>query len=427
LLTLLRLALPLEATGSVGRRSSAGGRSSEAAAAAAANPSLHLKCRRMPGRRLAKAMRIKRCTWLQQRAPILFLVGDDNLSSKYRVIIGSQTCTCGRGPPNCVHILFVMLRNYEVEGLFQNYHEREKPKCKKRPSFRDSRSTNTSVDEVVQKDECFIEDEEDQNTCSICLLKMTVSDSLVQCQFGLPEYFPFTAAYSIMIWFEERNAHGDAADLPAVPAASGRPIAKTCRPCPAKSMSILLSTRSPTPSRTGVAQGDFQVLDFAEPVNASWVLKFVNDLVVSRLMELRSSANLDLDQLQVFAPTISVLVHACKDEEYKVFYAAVNLMRNLFIHLPCNRSYTRLQTSARPLVETLLNRCSDRHQRVTQLALFNLVELAKNHAGCLAIGSALRPNPVAAAVASVAGGGGGGSTGGDVGGVCGGVGGCRGG
>ncbi|XP_038648889.1 LOW QUALITY PROTEIN: mitogen-activated protein kinase kinase kinase 1 [Scyliorhinus canicula] len=96
-------------------------------------------------RRVNKVMRA-RLYLLQQIGPNSFLIGGDVPDNKYRVFIGPQTCSCGRGT-FCIHVLFVMLRvfqlepsdsllwrktlkNFEVESLFQKYHSRRSSRIK---------------------------------------------------------------------------------------------------------------------------------------------------------------------------------------------------------------------------------------------------------------------------------------------------------
>ncbi len=40
---------------------------------------------------------------LAQPGPQVFLIGSDDVQKKYKVIIGSQTCSCNK--QNCVHLV----------------------------------------------------------------------------------------------------------------------------------------------------------------------------------------------------------------------------------------------------------------------------------------------------------------------------------
>ena len=63
-------------------------------------------------RRVEKVLKA-RLYLLQQNGPNSFLIGGDSPDHKYRVIIGPQRCSCARGS-YCVHIMFVMLRVFQV-------------------------------------------------------------------------------------------------------------------------------------------------------------------------------------------------------------------------------------------------------------------------------------------------------------------------
>ena len=82
---------------------------------------------------------------LSQSGPKAFVVGSDDVQKKYKVILGSQTCSCNKA--NCVHLLFVMLRvlkvqptdprlffktlqNYEIEGLISDFNADRKTMLK---------------------------------------------------------------------------------------------------------------------------------------------------------------------------------------------------------------------------------------------------------------------------------------------------------
>ena len=79
---------------------------------------------------------------LQQSGSNSFLVAGEEPEQKYKVNIGPQTCSCGKGP-GCLHLLFIMLRvfkipendsrltarelkEFEIEALFRAHEERKK-------------------------------------------------------------------------------------------------------------------------------------------------------------------------------------------------------------------------------------------------------------------------------------------------------------
>ncbi|XP_021916441.1 mitogen-activated protein kinase kinase kinase 1-like isoform X2 [Zootermopsis nevadensis] len=166
---------------------------------------------------------------LQQTGPNSFLVGGDSPEHKYRVVIGPQTCSCGRGP-HCLHLLFVMLRvfqvpesdsriyakelkNFEVESLFHNYQERRnlrvnvppddmrkdvlQPHCGSSRTTPQSESSSFSVTESVPASDVKPAEEE---LCPICLLEMVDGESLVVCITGCRNKLHH---HCMAIWAEE--------------------------------------------------------------------------------------------------------------------------------------------------------------------------------------------------------------------------------
>ncbi|XP_014662273.1 PREDICTED: mitogen-activated protein kinase kinase kinase 1-like [Priapulus caudatus] len=158
-------------------------------------------------------------------------------------MVGPQSCTCGRGP-FCVHLLFVMLRvfqlsqtdgmitsrtlkNYEVEALLIAYQARresqvhaysarknvEPPESsgKSQPAFssgmegsksrkkakRSIRSLTEVKDDVEEKEE---EETKEEDVCPICLLEMSEGESLVTCVAGCQNSLH---QHCMSIWAEE--------------------------------------------------------------------------------------------------------------------------------------------------------------------------------------------------------------------------------
>ncbi|KAF1517475.1 Mitogen-activated protein kinase kinase kinase 1, partial [Eudyptula minor] len=173
-------------------------------------------------RRVNKVMRA-RLYLLQQIGPNSFLIGGDSPDNKYRVFIGPQTCSCGRGT-FCIHLLFVMLRvfqlepsdpmlwrktlkNFEVESLFQKYHSRRSSRIKA-PSrntiqkfvSRMSNSHTLSLSSTsTSSSENSMKDEEEQ-MCPICLLGMLDEESLTVCEDGCRNKLHH---HCMSIWAEE--------------------------------------------------------------------------------------------------------------------------------------------------------------------------------------------------------------------------------
>ncbi|XP_053557262.1 mitogen-activated protein kinase kinase kinase 1 [Bombina bombina] len=174
-------------------------------------------------RRVNKVMRA-RLYLLQQIGPNSFLIGGDSPDNKYRVFIGPQTCSCGRGT-FCIHLLFVMLRvfqlepsdtmlwrktlkNFEVESLFQKYHSRRSSRIKA-PSrntiqkfvsrMSNSHTLSSSTTSTSSSDTSSMKDEEEQ-MCPICLLGMLDEESLTVCEEGCRNKLHH---HCMSIWAEE--------------------------------------------------------------------------------------------------------------------------------------------------------------------------------------------------------------------------------
>lgn len=173
-------------------------------------------------RRVNKVMRA-RLYLLQQIGPNCFLIGGDSPDNKYRVFIGPQTCSCGRGT-FCIHLLFVMLRvfqlessdsllwrktlkNFEVESLFQKYHSRRSSRIKapsrntiqKFVSRLSNSHTSASSSTSTSATESSVNDEEEQ-MCPICLLDMLDEESLTVCEEGCRNKLHH---HCMSIWAEE--------------------------------------------------------------------------------------------------------------------------------------------------------------------------------------------------------------------------------
>ncbi|KAK3922207.1 Mitogen-activated protein kinase kinase kinase 1, partial [Frankliniella fusca] len=203
-------------------------------------------------RRRVRRVQQARLYLLQQPGPNSFLVGGDSPEHKYRVVIGPQTCSCGRGP-HCLHLLFVMLRvfqipeldariyarelkNFEVETLFQKYRERltlrvnnsmclpsqdsrsesgpssigsnassgfgsNSPSCANTQDSRLQTGNDTHSTSVLSSN---VKNEED--LCPICLLDMVDGESLVTCNTGCRNRLHH---HCMAIWALECNHQGE--------------------------------------------------------------------------------------------------------------------------------------------------------------------------------------------------------------------------
>ncbi|CAL1547578.1 unnamed protein product [Lymnaea stagnalis] len=253
---------------------------------------------------------------LQQTGPNSFLIGGDSPDHKYRVIIGPQTCSCGRGP-HCVHVLFVMLRvfqvgemdpclwsrtlkNYEVESLFRIFHDKRSSRITKRRASQ-RRKEVVKQEEGGDGDEGRAVDAQDNNrlpsesdtgsvreeeeTCPICLLEMLEGESLICCENGCHNRLHH---HCIAIWFEECRRQNDPLNCPLCRAqwkSATVEIKSTQNGSNTDGPDISSSNRSSSPQHT-VSEEDSSRLPHAEPIPtdmeltaAPWVEALGSDLV----------------------------------------------------------------------------------------------------------------------------------------------------
>ncbi|XP_056322373.1 mitogen-activated protein kinase kinase kinase 1 isoform X2 [Danio aesculapii] len=409
-------------------------------------------------RRVNKVMRA-RLYLLQQIGPNSFLIGGDSPDNKFRVFIGPQTCSCGRGT-FCIHVLFVMLRvfqlepsdpllwrktlkNFEVESLFQKYHNRRSSRIKapsrstiqKFVSRMSNSHTSCTSSASPSSTESSMKDEEEQ-MCPICLLDMLDEESLTVCEEGCRNKLHH---HCMSIWAEECRRNHDPLICPlcrakwkshdfysyeapsTVESTTSRSQSQTAA---SSSSSSSLHAES---SRTG-QDGDFSLpqygvqhipqtyTELAEP----WIKVFGLELVGClfsrnwniREMALRrlshdvsgalllangehslagAGAGAGLAEVSgdvVVESCCSVLSMVCADPVYKVYVAALKTLRAMLVYTPCHSATerTRLQQLLRPVVETILVKCADANSRTSQLSVSTLLELCKGQMGELAVG-----------------------------------------
>ncbi|KAJ8371601.1 hypothetical protein AAFF_G00306870 [Aldrovandia affinis] len=410
-------------------------------------------------RRVNKVMRA-RLYLLQQIGPNSFLVGGDSPDNKYRVFIGPQTCSCVRGT-FCIHVLFVMLRvfqleppdpliwrktlkNFEVESLFQKYHNRRSSRIKapsrntiqkfvSRLSY--PHTSCASITSASSNESSSLKDEEEQ-MCPICLLDMLDEESLTVCEEGCRNKLHH---HCMSIWAEEcRRNHEDL-------------ICPLCRTKWKSHNFNSFESTSPVDSAAGhqgesqgqqnqavshsedqrrPPEGDFnlphygaqQIPQTYKELTEPWVKVFGIELVgclfsrnwniremalrrlshdVSGALLLASGERSDpgaglgataggsraLGEV-VVESCCSVLSMVCADPVYKVYVAALKILRALLVYTPCHThsEQTRLQKLLSPVVETILVKCADANSRTSQLSVSTLLELSKGQAGELAVG-----------------------------------------
>ncbi|XP_076875818.1 LOW QUALITY PROTEIN: mitogen-activated protein kinase kinase kinase 1 [Brachyhypopomus gauderio] len=413
-------------------------------------------------RRVNKVMRA-RLYLLQQIGPNSFLIGGDSPDNKYRVFIGPQTCSCGRGT-FCIHVLFVMLRvfqlessdpllwrktlkNFEVESLFQKYHNRRSSRIKapsrntiqKFVSRMSNSHTSCTSSSLPSSNESSMKDEEEQ-MCPICLLDMLDEESLTVCEEGCRNKLHH---HCMSIWAEECRRNHEVLICPLcrakwkshdfyshdLPPAAESPSSRS-QSQPSSSTSS--SSSSHTEGQRAAQEGDFSLpqygvqqipqtyKDLAEP----WIKVFglelvgclfsrnwnIREMALRRLSHDVSGALLlangerssggaglgaglgaaenDISGDVVVESCCSVLSMVCADPVYKVYVAALKTLRAMLVYTPCHSltERSRLQQLLRPVVETILVKCADANSRTSQLSVSTLLELCKGQVGELAVG-----------------------------------------
>ncbi|XP_053331751.1 mitogen-activated protein kinase kinase kinase 1 isoform X2 [Clarias gariepinus] len=414
-------------------------------------------------RRVNKVMRA-RLYLLQQIGPNSFLIGGDSPDNKYRVFIGPQTCSCGRGA-FCIHVLFVMLRvfqlessdpllwrktlkNFEVESLFQKYHNRRSSRIKapsrstiqKFVSRMSNSHTTCTSSSSPSSNESSMKDEEEQ-MCPICLLDMLDEESLTVCEEGCRNKLHH---HCMSIWAEECRRNQEALICPLCRAKwkshdfYSHDPASTTESSISRSQSLVSSSTASSSSHAegqrAAHEGDFSLphygvqqipptyKELAEP----WIKVFGIELVgclFSRNWNIREmalrrlshdvsgalllangehsmanaatgagagigAAGSEVSGEVVVESCCSVLSMVCADPVYKVYVAALKTLRAMLVYTPCHSlsERSRLQQLLRPVVETILVKCADANSRTSQLSVSTLLELCKGQVGELAVG-----------------------------------------
>ncbi|XP_032886192.1 mitogen-activated protein kinase kinase kinase 1 [Amblyraja radiata] len=409
-------------------------------------------------RRVNKVMRA-RLYLLQQIGPNSFLIGGDVPDNKYRVFIGPQTCSCGRGT-FCIHVLFVMLRvfqlepsdsllwrktlkNFEVESLFQKYHNRRSSRIKapSRSTIQKfvSRMSNSHISASsstsTSNSENSLKDEEEQ-MCPICLLDMLDEESLTVCEEGCRNKLHH---HCMSIWAEECRRNRETLICPLC-----RAKWKSHELHSHESQSSIQVQNQP---QEVAAQRQQQDSDFSlhhygvqqiphsyKELTEPWIQVFGMELVSclfsrnwnvremalrrlshdvsgalllangeirsgssscisgsdtgSSLMGANGASQTDISGDVVVESCCSVLSMVCADPVYKVYVAALKTLRAMLVYTPCHAAgeRLRLQRLLRPVVETILVKCADANSRTSQLSVSTLLELCKGQSGELAVG-----------------------------------------
>uniref|UniRef100_A0A663F9I9 Mitogen-activated protein kinase kinase kinase 1 n=1 Tax=Aquila chrysaetos chrysaetos TaxID=223781 RepID=A0A663F9I9_AQUCH len=373
-------------------------------------------------RRVNKVMRA-RLYLLQQIGPNSFLIGGDSPDNKYRVFIGPQTCSCGRGT-FCIHLLFVMLRvfqlepsdpmlwrktlkNFEVESLFQKYHSRRSSRIKapsrntiqKFVSRMSNSHTLSSSSTSTSSSENSMKDEEEQ-MCPICLLGMLDEESLTVCEDGcrnkLHHHCMSICTLKCFISGSQRRTQDSNFNLThygvqQIPSAYKDLAEPWIQVFGMELVGCLFSRnwniREMALRRLSHDVSGALLLANGESTGNSGSSNG-NNISAGALGAASGSSQTSISGDVVVESCCSVLSMVCADPVYKVYVAALKTLRAMLVYTPCHTLAERakLQRLLKPVVETILVKCADANSRTSQLSVSTLLEMCKGQAGELAVG-----------------------------------------
>uniref|UniRef100_A0A8C0HP24 Mitogen-activated protein kinase kinase kinase 1 n=1 Tax=Buteo japonicus TaxID=224669 RepID=A0A8C0HP24_9AVES len=373
-------------------------------------------------RRVNKVMRA-RLYLLQQIGPNSFLIGGDSPDNKYRVFIGPQTCSCGRGT-FCIHLLFVMLRvfqlepsdpmlwrktlkNFEVESLFQKYHSRRSSRIKapsrntiqKFVSRMSNSHTLSSSSTSTSSSENSMKDEEEQ-MCPICLLGMLDEESLTVCEDGcrnkLHHHCMSICTLKCFISGSQRRTQDSNFNLThygvqQIPSAYKDLAEPWIQVFGMELVGCLFSRnwniREMALRRLSHDVSGALLLANGESTGNSGSSNG-NNTSAGALGAASGSSQTSISGDVVVESCCSVLSMVCADPVYKVYVAALKTLRAMLVYTPCHTLAERakLQRLLKPVVETILVKCADANSRTSQLSVSTLLEMCKGQAGELAVG-----------------------------------------
>ncbi|XP_022109851.1 mitogen-activated protein kinase kinase kinase 1-like isoform X2 [Acanthaster planci] len=339
-------------------------------------------------------------------------------------------CNCSKGP-FCLHVLFVMLRvfqvpegdpvlwrrtlmNYEVEALFKNYQARQNKRLKrstKSTSQRERKSshdasatpaTTSSGTNSLNSTSSSDQSNKEEDLCPICLLEMVDGESLVVCQDGCRNRLHH---HCVAIWAAECERQNDPLNCPLCRTKWDTP--------PEDGSEAPPNTRKPSPAQSPrlMRRASRQNSEASElPVETQpWIELFSEDLIrplFSREWSLRESgfhhlrpairariqpqeaSGYTADEEAVIKICCRILALGCSDPVYKVYVAALKGLRTMLSCIQCFSETDRhlLREELRQVVEPILFKCADGTRRTSQLSISALIELSKGQAGELAVG-----------------------------------------
>ena len=349
-------------------------------------------------------------------------------------------------PENDCRLTARELKEFEIEALFRAHEERKKTRvlrsrlgngifrCSNHFSFRRAQSMEQLEIGPGGRDAA----EEDAH-CPICLNDMVPDESLAQCS-GCNNSLHH---HCMSIWITECSREGETVLCPlcrcpwaplARPSGPYQHFAPAPYSPPSKQRLLPVQTSVSSPSLTSsgystisrtsdtlhmIEQGGSPEdipLPRAEPIPqqhwrfaSTWIQHFGRDLVaclfsrdwVKRETGLRRLAREVVKMLQTGAGQeyserqerswrccAEVLAMMIEDKVYKVYLAAIKTLCALLNFLSCHDEgqLNSIKSQLRPLVQSVLIKCADTHQRVSDVSTDFLLKMARWEEGEVALG-----------------------------------------
>ncbi|XP_057298796.1 mitogen-activated protein kinase kinase kinase 1-like isoform X2 [Hydractinia symbiolongicarpus] len=354
---------------------------------------------------------------LQQPGPNSFLIGGDSPDHKYKVIIGPQTCTCGKDP-FCIHVLFVMLRvfkvketeillwtrelkNFEVESLFRRYHKRIELLSKQNVTGINSKLKVPMMHGALpnplvaggHSSHSNSLGKEEEEVCPICLSDLVEGESMTLCREGCQNRLHH---HCMAVWAEECRRRKEALNCPLC-----RTVWQSRRSAsPVKMGQNLPSGNNPLNIQAedaGIPHGEIIPEEFVNLANP-WVQVFGNDAVaclfsrdwkhresglrfISRkavkILTEKKTTNTYFDtKWELLGVCSCILKHIMADPVYNVYVAALRAFRAIISHVKyrSNDEISQFHRTIKPVIEKILLKCTDANRRVTIISNKVLME-----------------------------------------------------
>ena len=357
---------------------------------------------------------------LQQSGSNSFLVAGDSAHLKYKVNIGPQTCSCGKGP-GCLHLLFIMLRvfkipendsrltarelkEFEIEALFRSFEDRRKSRVRR------FRQDNLDGDGIV-----VTGTELEDALCPICQEEMNESSERLRTCAHCHNHIHH---HCMTRWMD---TPGEVVFCPLCRApwsplvrGSYQHFSPTPYHLPAnRSRATTISRTSdtlhmveqggcpediPLPKAEAITQQHYRL---AQP----WITHYGRDLVgcllsrdwIKREIGLRRLAREVVRCLQggpsdkldrQWRCCAEMLATMIEDKVYKVYLAAVKALKALLNFLTCSGEIqlAGIRQQVRPLIQSLLVKCADGNRRISEVSTEALCQLCRGQEGEFSLG-----------------------------------------